>query len=129
MLHFTPVPPTPQVHIAETATDKVSNTSPTAASMSTDLYGMAALDACEQITERLKPVIAGLPEGSPFSAVVTVSVVVVVVVGMVLVSMEEVLLPGTGAPVGLNWTSNWAITTFSDDGGGTLPASGFCQEW
>eukprot|EP00752_Nemacystus_decipiens_P001718 g1661.t2 len=60
-----------KVHISETATDKVSNSSPTAASMSTDLYGMAALDACEQITERLKPVAAGLPEGSPFSAVVT----------------------------------------------------------
>lgn len=44
--------------------------------MSTDLYGMAALDACEQITERLKPVIAGLPDDSPFSAVVTVSLVV-----------------------------------------------------
>eukprot|EP00903_Cladosiphon_okamuranus_P009641 g9174.t1 len=60
-----------KVHISETATDRVSNSSPTAASMSTDLYGMAALDACEQITERLKPVIAELPEGSPFSAVVT----------------------------------------------------------
>ena len=67
-----------QVHISETATDKVSNTSPTAASMSTDLYGMAALDACEQITERLKPVVAGLPEGSSFSAVVTVSGVAII---------------------------------------------------
>ncbi|CAN0411520.1 unnamed protein product [Pylaiella littoralis] len=60
-----------KVHISETATDRVPNSSPTAASMSTDLYGMAALDACEQITERLKPVVAGLPEGSPFSTVVT----------------------------------------------------------
>lgn len=63
----------PQVHISETATDRVANTSPTAASMSTDLYGMAALDACEQITERLKPVAAGLPEGSSFASIVTVS--------------------------------------------------------
>eukprot|EP00752_Nemacystus_decipiens_P001721 g1664.t1 len=60
-----------KVHISETATDKVSNASPTAASMSTDLYGMAALDACEQITERLKPVVAALPEGSAFSEIVT----------------------------------------------------------
>jgi xanthine dehydrogenase/oxidase len=41
------------VHIAETATDKCSNTSPTAASVSSDLNGMAVLDACEQINARL----------------------------------------------------------------------------
>mmetsp|Transcript_34302 Transcript_34302/g.118206 ORF Transcript_34302/g.118206 Transcript_34302/m.118206 type:complete len:883 (+) Transcript_34302:1657-4305(+) len=43
------------VHVEETASDKVANMSPTAASASTDLYGMAALDACVQINERLKP--------------------------------------------------------------------------
>jgi len=47
--------PVEAVHVAETATDKVANTSPTAASMSTDLYGMAALDACEQIMANLAP--------------------------------------------------------------------------
>lgn len=61
-----------KVHVSETATDRVANSSPSAASMSTDLYGMAALDACEQITERLKPVAAGLPPGSPFETVVKV---------------------------------------------------------
>ncbi|CAM9251540.1 unnamed protein product [Phaeothamnion confervicola] len=49
------------VHIAETSTDKVPNSSPTAASMSTDLYGMATLDACEQIKERLRPVAEKMP--------------------------------------------------------------------
>jgi xanthine dehydrogenase/oxidase len=44
------------IHVAETATNVVANGSPTAASMSTDLYGMAILDACEQILTRLKPV-------------------------------------------------------------------------
>ncbi len=39
----------------ETNTTTVANSSPTAASASTDLYGMAVLDACEQIMERLKP--------------------------------------------------------------------------
>ena len=43
------------VHISETATDKVANASPTAASASSDLNGMAILDACRQINERLKP--------------------------------------------------------------------------
>ena len=37
----------------ETATTSVANSSPTAAGASTDLYGMAVLNACEQIKERL----------------------------------------------------------------------------
>jgi xanthine dehydrogenase/oxidase len=44
------------VFISETATDKVANTSPTAASASSDMYGMALLDACKQLNERLEPV-------------------------------------------------------------------------
>ncbi len=47
--------PVSQVTITETATDKVPNSSPTAASASSDLYGMAVLHACEQLSERLKP--------------------------------------------------------------------------
>ena len=47
--------PVTDVHVAETATDKVPNSSPTAASMSSDLYGMAVLDACTQIKRRLVP--------------------------------------------------------------------------
>jgi xanthine dehydrogenase/oxidase len=45
-----------KVYTAETATNLVPNASPSAASLSTDLYGMAVLDACEQILQRLKPV-------------------------------------------------------------------------
>lgn len=44
------------VHVADTATDKVANSQPSAASQSTDLYGMATLNACEQIRERLEPI-------------------------------------------------------------------------
>ena len=33
--------PTSKVHVSETATNTVANAQPTAASMSTDLYGMA----------------------------------------------------------------------------------------
>eukprot|EP00775_Hariotina_reticulata_P012370 gene12370-12505_t len=47
--------PVSQVFIAETSTDKVPNASPTAGSASTDLYGMAVLDACQQISARLAP--------------------------------------------------------------------------
>ena len=45
-----------RVHVEDTASDKVANSAATAASMSTDLYGMAALDACHQILARLAPV-------------------------------------------------------------------------
>ncbi|XP_076288597.1 xanthine dehydrogenase rosy isoform X2 [Lasioglossum baleicum] len=52
-----------KIHIMETATDKVPNTSPTAASASSDLNGMAVLNACEEIMKRLKPVIDKNPTG------------------------------------------------------------------
>ncbi|TBW48995.1 xanthine dehydrogenase molybdopterin binding subunit [Marinobacter halodurans] len=42
-----------RIKVSATRTDKVPNTSPTAASSSSDLNGMAALDACETIKARL----------------------------------------------------------------------------
>ncbi|KAF8116540.1 hypothetical protein N665_0017s0093 [Sinapis alba] len=48
--------PLSSVFVSETSTDKVPNASPTAASMSSDMYGAAVLDACEQIKARMKPV-------------------------------------------------------------------------
>ncbi|RCW88645.1 xanthine dehydrogenase molybdopterin binding subunit [Paracoccus lutimaris] len=42
-----------RIRITKTTTEKVPNTSATAASSGTDLNGMAALDACRQILERL----------------------------------------------------------------------------
>ncbi|KAG0086893.1 hypothetical protein BGZ92_007779 [Podila epicladia] len=54
--------PLEMVHIVETSTDKVANASPTAASASSDLNGMAVKNACDQINERLEPYRAkGLP--------------------------------------------------------------------
>nr|XP_018916770.1 PREDICTED: xanthine dehydrogenase [Bemisia tabaci] len=47
--------PVSLIHISETSTDKVPNTSATAASCGSDLNGMAIIDACNQIMERLKP--------------------------------------------------------------------------
>ena len=52
------------VHIAETATDKVPNSSPTAASASSDLYGSATADACRQLNERLAPFKERMPRAS-----------------------------------------------------------------
>ena len=48
------IPPS-KVHISEMATNTVPNASPTAASASSDLYGMAVKKACEKIKERLAP--------------------------------------------------------------------------
>ncbi|KAG9232189.1 putative xanthine dehydrogenase [Amylocarpus encephaloides] len=47
--------PMSDVHISETATNTVANTSATAASASSDLNGYAIFNACAQINERLQP--------------------------------------------------------------------------
>jgi xanthine dehydrogenase/oxidase len=47
--------PVENVHISETKTDSVANTSSTAASASSDLNGMAVKNACEQLNARLAP--------------------------------------------------------------------------
>ncbi|CAG7859685.1 unnamed protein product [Brassica rapa] len=52
--------PLSSVFVSETSTDKVPNASPTAASMSSDMYGAAVLDACEQIKARMEPVASKL---------------------------------------------------------------------
>lgn len=56
--------PIEQVHISETSTSTVANSSPTAASASSDLYGMAVYRACKTIDERLQPFREAKPEGS-----------------------------------------------------------------
>ncbi|KAK7063243.1 hypothetical protein SK128_010508 [Halocaridina rubra] len=56
--------PTHKIHITDTATDKVPNTSPSAASSSSDLNGMAVKDACEKIIQRLEPYVTQNPTGS-----------------------------------------------------------------
>ncbi|XP_078504361.1 xanthine dehydrogenase/oxidase-like [Lissotriton helveticus] len=56
--------PTNKVHISETSTVTVPNTSPTAASLSSDLNGMAVQNACQTILQRLEPYKASIPEGS-----------------------------------------------------------------
>ncbi len=52
--------PLAKIRVMSTATDKVPNTSATAASSGTDMNGMAVLDACEKIIARLRPVAAEL---------------------------------------------------------------------
>ena len=47
--------PLKDVHISETATNTVANTSSTAASASSDLNGYAIANACEQLNARLAP--------------------------------------------------------------------------
>ncbi|GAB3260995.1 xanthine dehydrogenase molybdopterin binding subunit [Nocardioides dilutus] len=56
--------PLEKVRLAPTRTDKVPNTSATAASAGADLNGGAIKNACEQILERLVPVRGSLPDAS-----------------------------------------------------------------
>ncbi|KAL4716333.1 hypothetical protein ACJJTC_006695 [Scirpophaga incertulas] len=43
-----------KIHISEMSTDKVPNSSSTAGSISSDIYGMAVIDACNVLNDRLK---------------------------------------------------------------------------
>jgi xanthine dehydrogenase large subunit len=54
--------PMAAVRVMPTRTDKVPNTSATAASAGADLNGAAVLDACDQLKQRLAPVAARLLE-------------------------------------------------------------------
>lgn len=53
--------PLSAVHVSETSTSTVINSSPSAASASSDLYGMAVLHACQEIRSRLEPIRERLP--------------------------------------------------------------------
>ena len=56
--------PMGMIHITETSTSTVPNTSPTAASAGSDLNGMAVKNACEELVERLKPFKEANPAGA-----------------------------------------------------------------
>ncbi|XP_061480984.1 xanthine dehydrogenase/oxidase [Rhineura floridana] len=56
--------PTSKIHISETSTNTVPNTSPTAASVSADINGMAVSNACQTILKRLEPIKSAKPTGS-----------------------------------------------------------------
>ncbi|CAL8284972.1 unnamed protein product, partial [Gadus morhua 'NCC'] len=53
-----------QIHVSETSTSTVPNTSPTAASASSDLNGAAVKNACEVLRKRLDPYRTQNPKGS-----------------------------------------------------------------
>lgn len=61
--------PIEDVYINDSSSDKVANSQPTAASMSTDLYGMCTLDACRQILARLKPYREKFGPSAPLSQI------------------------------------------------------------
>ncbi|KAL6115085.1 xdh [Pungitius sinensis] len=56
--------PCSKIHISETNTSTVPNTSPTAASASSDLNGAAVHNACETLHRRLEPYKSRNPKGS-----------------------------------------------------------------
>ena len=56
--------PFSKIHISETSTNTVPNTSPTAASASSDLNGAAVQNACQTLVKRLEPYKTKNPKGS-----------------------------------------------------------------
>uniref|UniRef100_A0A8C5N0W4 Xanthine dehydrogenase/oxidase n=2 Tax=Leptobrachium leishanense TaxID=445787 RepID=A0A8C5N0W4_9ANUR len=56
--------PTSKIFISETSTNTVPNTSPTAASASSDLNGMAIYNACQKLLKRLEPYKQSNPTGT-----------------------------------------------------------------
>lgn len=56
--------PISKIHICETSSHSVANTSPTAASASSDLNGAAVIQACEVLNRRLQPYKDRDPQGS-----------------------------------------------------------------
>ncbi|XP_067892260.1 aldehyde oxidase 1-like isoform X2 [Heterodontus francisci] len=56
--------PMSSIHLNETSTGMVPNTSPTAASFSTDLNGMAVKAACQTLLRRLEPFMHENPKGT-----------------------------------------------------------------
>ncbi|GAA5829050.1 hypothetical protein JCM11251_004108 [Rhodosporidiobolus azoricus] len=60
--------PLEAVHTAESATNTVPNTVPTAASAGSDLNGYAVLNACRELNERLEPYRQKLGPDAPLSA-------------------------------------------------------------
>uniref|UniRef100_A0A3B3RQ69 Xanthine dehydrogenase/oxidase n=1 Tax=Paramormyrops kingsleyae TaxID=1676925 RepID=A0A3B3RQ69_9TELE len=56
--------PGSKIHITETSTNTVPNTSPTAASVSSDLNGMAVYNACQTLIQRLEPYRTKNPQGT-----------------------------------------------------------------
>jgi len=61
--------PLEAIRMMPVRTDKIPNTSPTAASAGTDLNGAAVANACEELKARLAPIAAEMP-GSTFAEVV-----------------------------------------------------------
>ncbi|KAM3930799.1 xanthine dehydrogenase/oxidase [Leptodactylus fuscus] len=55
---------TSKIHISETSTNTVPNASPTAASVSSDLNGMAIYNACQTLLQRLEPYKKSNPSGT-----------------------------------------------------------------
>ncbi|XP_032981508.1 xanthine dehydrogenase/oxidase isoform X2 [Rhinolophus ferrumequinum] len=56
--------PVSKIYISETSTNTVPNTSPTAASVSSDINGQAVYEACQTILKRLEPFKKKNPSGS-----------------------------------------------------------------
>jgi xanthine dehydrogenase large subunit len=98
--------PVEHVRVMTTATDKVPNTSATAASSGADLNGMAVKAACEVLRDRLRPVAAKLlqVEGQPERVVFSEGKAFVPGLAQRALRFEEVTRAAYAAQVSLSAT-------------------------
>jgi xanthine dehydrogenase large subunit len=109
--------PVEHVRVMTTATDKVPNTSATAASSGSDLNGMAVKAACETLRERLRPIAAKLlqAEGEAERVVFSGGKASVTGRAQSSVSFEEVTRAAYGAQVSLSATGYYRTPNIGYD--------------
>ena len=109
--------PVERVRVMNTATDKVPNTSATAASSGADLNGMAVKAACEELRGRLRPIAAKLlqAEGEAEQAVFAGGKAFIAGRAQRTVSFEEVALAAYTQQVSLSATGYYRTPNIGYD--------------
>jgi xanthine dehydrogenase large subunit len=109
--------PVERVRVMNTATDKVPNTSATAASSGADLNGMAVKVACEELRGRLRPIAAKLlqAEGEAEQAVFAGGKAFIAGRAQRTVSFEEVALAAYTQQVSLSATGYYRTPNIGYD--------------
>ncbi|KAJ1900432.1 hypothetical protein LPJ81_003946, partial [Coemansia sp. IMI 209127] len=95
--------PLDAIFISETATNTAANTSPTAASASSDLNGFAVYNACKELADRLRPYRESM-KGEPFKKITKVAY------------LDRCNLTAAGhykvPDIGFNWQKNEGLLYF-----------------
>ena len=105
-----------RIRLMNTATDKVPNTSATAASSGSDLNGQAVKLACEALVERLRPVAARLLGRSAEESVPVIGGMNPPAGATASLNASEPVIGGMNPPAGATASLNALKVRFCDDG-------------